>query len=278
MPGPIAIPWVLPAVGEGLLYGAGALGTGLAALGIIENKDAIRNGVSDFGNWLSNGVQTGIKSASQAMSPSFSIQNPSVDQNTGRYIAVSDATSVQTPYPTVLLPQVLQTRREASKGTSRTRSKKPTTPTAESTTETPQPPKNENDPKRSLIRRGMQWVKENPKKSLTIGAVAVSNPSRKYVLGPLFNYTLPSAGNIATEFFAGKAPFNIPFVANDSTDLVYHGGTGIVKNPNLTRQGRSTDNQRTTIPETVPVLDTIRAVSRDSVPPVNSTINWSREQ
>lgn len=57
-----ALPWAVPAVGEGLLWGAGALGTGLAAMGIIENKDAIRDGVSGFGNWVSNGVQNGIRS------------------------------------------------------------------------------------------------------------------------------------------------------------------------------------------------------------------------
>lgn len=102
-----ALPWVAPAAGEGLLWGAGALGTGLAALGIIENKDAIRNGISDFGNWVSTGVQNGIRSWSDAMSPKGPVgPNPNYDVATGRPIAVQDATRVQMP----LLRQPIQPR------------------------------------------------------------------------------------------------------------------------------------------------------------------------
>lgn len=94
----IALPWVAPAVGEGLLWGAGALGTGLAALGIIENKDAIRDGISDFGNWVSTGVGNGIRAWSDAMSPKGPVgPSPYYDAATGRPIAVADATRVQMP-------------------------------------------------------------------------------------------------------------------------------------------------------------------------------------
>ncbi len=93
-----ALPWFAPAVGEGLLWGAGALGTGLATLGIIENKDAIRNGISDFGDWVSTGVQNGIRSWSDTMSPKGSARpNPNYDVATGRPSAVRDATRVQMP-------------------------------------------------------------------------------------------------------------------------------------------------------------------------------------
>ena len=103
----IALPWVAPAVGEGLLWGAGALGTGLAALGIIENKDAIRDGISDFGNWVSTGVGNGIRAWSDAMSPKGPIgPNPNYDVATRRPIAVADATRVQMP----LLRQQIQPR------------------------------------------------------------------------------------------------------------------------------------------------------------------------
>lgn len=102
-----ALPWVAPAVGEGLLWGAGVLGTGLAALGIIENKDAIRDGISDFGNWVSTGVGNGIRAWSDAMSPKGPIgPNPNYDVATRRPIAVADATRVQMP----LLRQQIQPR------------------------------------------------------------------------------------------------------------------------------------------------------------------------
>lgn len=94
----IALPWAVPAIGEGLAWGAGALGTGLAALGIIENKDAIKDGISDFGNWVSNGIQNGIRSWSDAMSPKGPLPpNPNYDVATGRPIAVADATRVAMP-------------------------------------------------------------------------------------------------------------------------------------------------------------------------------------
>lgn len=89
-----------PAVGEGLLWGAGLLGSGLTALGIIENKDAIRDGISDFGSWISNGVGNGIKAWSEAMSPKGPAgPNPNYDVATGKPIAVADVTRVQRPIP-----------------------------------------------------------------------------------------------------------------------------------------------------------------------------------
>lgn len=98
----IALPWTVPAIGEGLAWGAGALGTGLAALGIIENKDAIKDGISDFGNWVSTGVENGIRAWSDAMSPKGPAgPSPHYDAATGRPIAVADATRVQMPLPVV---------------------------------------------------------------------------------------------------------------------------------------------------------------------------------
>lgn len=89
---PIALPWAAPAIGEGLLWGAGALGAGLAAAGIIDNKDAIREGVSDFGNWVGDKVGSGIRAWSDAMSPKgLAGPNPHYDARTGRPIAVTDA-------------------------------------------------------------------------------------------------------------------------------------------------------------------------------------------
>lgn len=109
MAGPaiFAAPYVAPAVGEGILWGAGALGTGLAALGIIDNKDAIEQGIRDFGTFIRTGTENGIRSLSRSMSPKGPAIDPSVDKSTGRYIAVSDATRVQTPFVQTLLPEAL---------------------------------------------------------------------------------------------------------------------------------------------------------------------------
>lgn len=98
-----------PAVGKGLLWGAGLLSSGLTALGIIENKDAIRDGISDFGSWISNGVGNGIKAWSEAMSPKGPAgPNPNYDVATGKPIAVADVTRVQRPIP--VFRQQIQSR------------------------------------------------------------------------------------------------------------------------------------------------------------------------
>lgn len=90
----IALPWAAPAIGEGLLWGAGALGAGLTAARIIDNKDAIREGISDFGNRVGDKVESGIRAWSEAMSPKGPVgPNPHYDARTGRPIAVTDAIS-----------------------------------------------------------------------------------------------------------------------------------------------------------------------------------------
>lgn len=102
-----ALPWAAPAVGEGLAWGLGGLAALWTGKSIAENKDDIVRGVSDFGNWVSNGVQNGIRSWSDAMSPKGPVgPNPNYDVATGRPIAVQDATRVQMP----LLRQPVQPR------------------------------------------------------------------------------------------------------------------------------------------------------------------------
>lgn len=113
MAGPaLALPWVAPAIGEGLMWGAGALGTGLAALGIIENKDAIQNGVRDLGRSIERGVGNGIAAWSRAMSPTSVGPSPHYDQKTRRPIAVQDATRVA---PRVIEPMPRQYNKLASR-------------------------------------------------------------------------------------------------------------------------------------------------------------------
>lgn len=105
---PIALPWAGPAIGEGLLWGAGALGTGLAAAGIIDNKDAIREGISDFGNWIGDKVGSGIRAWSEAMSPKGPIgPSPHYDARTGRPVAVTDAI----PAPRMFIDPSIRSRR-----------------------------------------------------------------------------------------------------------------------------------------------------------------------
>lgn len=89
----IALPWLTPA----LAWGLGALGTGLSTLGIIKNKDDIKDGISYLGNSVSNGIQKGIRYWSDAMSPKEPSPNPNYDVATGRPIAVADATRVAMP-------------------------------------------------------------------------------------------------------------------------------------------------------------------------------------
>lgn len=93
-----ALPWVAPIVGEGLAWGLGGLAALWTGKSIAENKDDIVRGVSDFGNRVSTGVQNGIRSWSNAMSPKGPLPpNPNYDVATGRPIAVADATRVQMP-------------------------------------------------------------------------------------------------------------------------------------------------------------------------------------
>lgn len=269
MAGPaiFAAPYVAPAIGEGILWGAGALGAGLASLGIIENKDAIENGIRDFGTSIKRGTENGIRAWSEAMSPVEITVDPSVDQKTGRYIAVPDATRVSTPYVQTLLPEALNTSGRvmvasgsSSTGTAqpsgRTRGRrKPATPApttgtntgaAGSSTAAPTPnPQNDNDStKVSRATKAWQWVKAHPKTSIAVGAGAFY-PTREWVVKPTLNYVGPAVGNAVSYVTAGEAPFNIPAVANDSTDLWYRGGVGKVLNPSLTRQGYPTNYKET---------------------------------
>lgn len=104
----MAVPIPIILAPEALAWGAGALGTGLATLGIIENKDAIRDGVNSLGASLKRGAENAIRTASYEMSPKRPVQNPSIDPSTGAYVAVPDATRV-TPYVRTLLPEALTT-------------------------------------------------------------------------------------------------------------------------------------------------------------------------
>lgn len=102
---------------------------------------------------------------------------------------------------------------------------------------------NENPNKKpGRFKRAYQWVKDHPK---TSGALLLTVPalSREYVTEPLLNYGGPAIGNVATKFILKTAPFNIPAVANDSTDLWWHGGVGLVKDHSLTREGRPVSNE-----------------------------------
>lgn len=244
---PIAIPYVAPAVGEGLLWGAGVLGSGLAALGIIENKDAIREGISNLGTSIKRGAENGIRSWSEAMSPKGPLPNPSIDQRTGRYVAVPDAVRVANPVvEQVLLPDVLRpdrvTQATATSGTSsRTSRRKPagsTTSSGASTSGTTPDPRNNNNNNSTRVSRlgkAWQWVKKHPKTSIAVGAAGFY-PTREWIVKPTLNYAGPAIGNVVSYITAGETPFNIPAVANDSTDLWYNGGVGKVLNPLPTRE------------------------------------------
>ena len=270
MAGPaiFAAPYVAPAIGEGILWGAGALGTGLAALGIIDNKDAIKQGIRDFGTFIRTGTENGIRSLSRSMSPKGPAIDPSVDKSTGRYIAVSDATRVQTPFVQTLLPEALNSPARgrvmsatasggsggAQAGATQSKSRrKPAAnrgtagaSTAGSSTAAPTPnPQNDNDStKISRATKAWQWIKAHPKTSIAIGAGAFY-PTREWIIKPTLNYVGPAVGNAVSYITVGEAPFNIPAVANDSTDLWYRGGVGKVLNPSLTRQGYSSDYRNT---------------------------------
>lgn len=92
MAGPaiLAAPYVTPAVVQGL----GALGTGLAALGIIENKDAIKDFAVDTGRRIKRNAGQMITDLSMAMSPDTPTANPNIDYRTGRYVAAPDVVQV----------------------------------------------------------------------------------------------------------------------------------------------------------------------------------------
>ena len=102
---------------------------------------------------------------------------------------------------------------------------------------------NENPNKKpGRFKRAYQWVKDHPKIS---GALLLTVPAltRESVTEPLLNYGGPAIGNAVTKFVLKTAPFNIPAVANDSTDLWWHGGVGLVKDHSLTREGRPVSNE-----------------------------------
>ena len=123
------------------------------------------------------------------------------------------------------------------------------------------PNENPKDKKPSRVRRTIDWVKNHPKTSIAIGAGAFY-PTREWVVKPALNYVGPAVGNAVSYITTGNAPFNIPSVANDSTDLWFRGGVGRVLNPSLTRQGTSTNQQEPTVekavqPDTIVVAPTV---------------------
>lgn len=64
------------------------------------------------------------------------------------------------------------------------------------------------------------------------------------------NYIVPTVGEIPSLLFVGKGKFNIPLVANDSTDLLYEGGIGLVNNKSQQKDTTTTDqniNQTDTV-------------------------------
>lgn len=137
---------------------------------------------------------------------------------------------------------------------------------------TPKPNENpKNDPKKdpkkpSKIRKAVQWVKSHPKTSIAIAAGGFY-PTREWIIKPVLNYVGPSIGNVASYLATGEAPFNIPTVANDSTDLLYKGVVGKVKPSQQIKQPTDTVKQQST------PVDTFKTVPME---PIDSVINGIR--
>ena len=227
MPWPLA----LPAVAEGSLMTAGAIGSALAAMGLIENKDAIKDGLVNFGNSVKRGTQRTIRLTSGAMSPTLSTQ---AGIPTEVYSAPTDAI---TRFNGLSIPglDIKIGLKRKQKDTREAQGEEDTTPAPQG--EDNKEPEKKPDNKPGRVRRAWQWVKDNPKKSVT-AATAAFYPTREYLWSPAvkdvalpaLNYGAPMLANGITGLFAGQAPFNIPIVANDSTDLWYNGGVGKVGN------------------------------------------------
>lgn len=129
-----------------------------------------------------------------------------------------------------------------------------------------EPENDQEDNKPGKMKRLGQWVKKHPWKAtgVGIGVATAAYPTRKYIVGPLSNYALPMLGNAGSWFVSGETPFNIPAVANDSTDLWYKGSVGKVK----TSPRDTTFTQERTVPTpTVMISPTIyrQGVNTDSI-------------
>lgn len=114
--------------------------------------------------------------------------------------------------------------------------------------------KPDEDPnKKSRFKRMVEWSEEHPWKAtgIGLGIATAAYPTRKYVIGPMFNYVGPAVGNVGSWIISGETPFNIPAVANDSTDLWYRGSVGKVNNSNLTREGYPTSYKETAVEQPV---------------------------
>jgi hypothetical protein len=98
-----------PITGELLTYGALATGATLASLGIINNKDAIANGLRDTGNFVRQGISNGIGYLSDAVSPRF--QESEIEEVPRGQFMSSDVTS----YPARSMPPVLFAKKASGK-------------------------------------------------------------------------------------------------------------------------------------------------------------------
>lgn len=113
--------------------------------------------------------------------------------------------------------------------------------------------------KPNLLQRAWRWSKKHPKTSITLGLTA-PYLTREYVVKPLLNYGAPIVGNAGSEIFAGKAPFSIPIVAGDSTDVLYKGSVGVIKGNSAPK----IEVKRDTIREFTPVT-TVNTIDIDSL-------------
>lgn len=119
------------------------------------------------------------------------------------------------------------------------------------------------DKKPSLMEKVWEWAKKNPKKSIAIGAAAFY-PTREYIIKPSLNYVGPAVGNGVSYITTGKAPFNIPLVSSDSTQLLYEGKVGTVKRPSKVTTSQDTTNTPDTIRKFIPVT-TVNTIDLDSL-------------
>lgn len=86
--------------------------------------------------------------------------------------------------------------------------------------------------KNKFTTKSWNWMKAHPKTSIG-AALLLAYPTREHVVKPVANYAAPAVGNVTSYVVTGKAPFNIPFVAKDSTDLIYNGGIGKIKSDTI---------------------------------------------
>lgn len=194
--------------------------------------NAVRGAVSSIGS--------GISTAKQYVSDVFNWGNsgPRTIESANSFVPLSSSRVM-----TDAAPADSTTTTPAANPTDTTATRPTPSPEPE-----PEPPNNNKKP--NLLRRAWKWTKAHPKTAVAAGATAFY-PTREYIVKPIANYGLPAIGNAGAYITTGQAPFNIPAVTNDSTELWYKGSVGKVGTPTVETQSQQTKNQTTAASDTV---------------------------